>query len=44
MLAYKAMYDDHMGCPVLRRIRKICHYGSLDIRDVTERSVLFMKS
>ena len=42
-VVYKALYDDMRVASLVNRIRQVCHYESLVIRDVTERSVLFMK-
>ena len=40
MVLYKALYDDIRVALLVGRIRQMCHYGSLVIRIVIERSVL----
>ena len=43
-MPYKALYDDIRVASLVGRIIQACHYGSLVIRDVTERLVLMVKS
>ena len=43
MVSCKALYDDIQVALLMGRIRQACHYGSLVIKEVTERFVLMVK-